>query len=84
MFVSIKLSKVHANTYPGQARLSRSGGRVGGWLGCWVAGWVAGWLRKAENKTKAQQSWGLGFAEIGNINDNDENISVDNIKIISK
>ena len=31
-----------------------------------VAGWVAGWLRKAENKAKAQQSWGLGFAELGN------------------
>ena len=38
-------------------------GRVGGW----VAAWVGGWLRKAENKAKAQQSWGLGFAELGNI-----------------
>ena len=26
---------------------------------------MAGWLRKAENKAKAQQSWGLGFAELG-------------------
>ena len=31
-----------------------------------VAGWLGGWLRKAENKAKAQQSWGLGFAELGN------------------
>ena len=30
-----------------------------------VAGWLGGWLRKAENKAKAQQSWGLGFAELG-------------------
>ena len=30
-------------------------------------GWLGGWLRKAENKAKAQQSWGLGFAELGNI-----------------
>ena len=37
------------------ARLSRSGGLV------------AGWLRKAENKAKAQHSWGLGLAELGNI-----------------
>ena len=27
---------------------------------------MGGWLRKAENKAKAQQSWGLGFAELGN------------------
>ena len=33
-------------------------GLVGGWLGVW--------LRKAENKAKAQQSWGLGFPELGN------------------
>ena len=32
-----------------------------------MAGWVAGWLRKAENKAKAQHSWGLNFAELGNI-----------------
>ena len=31
----------------------------------WVAGWLGGWLRKVENKAKAQQSWGLGFAELG-------------------
>ena len=24
-----------------------------------------GWLRKAENKAKAQRSWGLGLAELG-------------------
>ena len=24
-----------------------------------------GWLRKAENKAKLQQSWGLGFIELG-------------------
>ena len=33
----------------------------------WLAVLVGGWLRKAENKAKAQQSWGLGFAELGNI-----------------
>ena len=33
----------------------------------WGAGWLGGWLRKADNKAKAQQSWGLGFAELGNI-----------------
>ena len=32
----------------------------------WLGGWVAGWLRKAENKAKAQHSWGLGLAELGN------------------
>ena len=31
----------------------------------WVAGWLGGWLRKAGNKAKAQQSWGLGFTELG-------------------
>ena len=36
-------------------------GQVAGW----VAGWLGGWLRKAENKAKAQQSWGIGFAELG-------------------
>ena len=30
-----------------------------------MAGWLGGWLRKAENKAKAQHSWGLGFAELG-------------------
>ena len=33
----------------------------------WLGGLVAGWLRKAENKGKAQHSWGLNFAELGNI-----------------
>ena len=28
---------------------------------------VGGWPRKAENKTKAQHSWGFGFAGLGNI-----------------
>ena len=28
---------------------------------------MAGWVKKAENKAKAQQSWGLGFAELGKI-----------------
>ena len=32
-----------------------------------MAGWLGGWLRKAENKAKAQQSWGLGFAELSKI-----------------
>ena len=31
----------------------------------WLGGLVGGWLRKAENKAKAQHSWGLGFAELG-------------------
>ena len=31
----------------------------------WVAWWLGGWLRKAENKAKAQHSWGLGLAELG-------------------
>ena len=35
------------------------------WVVGWVVRWVVGWLRKAENKAKAQQSWGLGFAELG-------------------
>ena len=26
---------------------------------------MAGWVKKAENKAKAQQSWGSGFAELG-------------------
>ena len=26
---------------------------------------MAGWLRKAENKAKAQHSWGWNFAELG-------------------
>ena len=29
---------------------------------------MAGGLRKAQNKAKAHQSWGLGFAELGNNN----------------
>ena len=29
------------------------------------AGWLAWLVRKAENKAKAQHSWGLGFAELG-------------------
>ena len=33
----------------------------------WSGGLVGGWLRKAENRAKAQQSWGLGFAELGNL-----------------
>ena len=32
-------------------------------------GRVGGGLRKAENKAKAQQNWGLGFAELGNLLD---------------
>ena len=32
----------------------------------WVGGWLGGWLRKAENKAKAQHSWGLDLAELGN------------------
>ena len=31
----------------------------------WLGGRVAGWVRKAENKAKAQNSWGLGLAELG-------------------
>ena len=31
----------------------------------WVGGWLAGRLRKAENKVKAQHSWGLGLSELG-------------------
>ena len=36
-----------------------------GWGAGWVGGLVGGWLRKAGNKAKAQQSWGLGFTELG-------------------
>ena len=35
---------------------------------CWAKisqSWVCGCLRKAENKAKAQHSWGLGFADLG-------------------
>ena len=32
----------------------------------WVGGLVGGRVRKAENKAKAQHSWGLGLAELGN------------------
>ena len=32
-------------------------------------GRVAGWVRKAENKTKAQHSWGWNFAELGKNDD---------------
>ena len=32
-----------------------------------MGGWVGGCLRKVENKAKAQHSWGLNFAELGNI-----------------
>ena len=31
-----------------------------------VGGLLGGLLRKAENKAKAQHSWGLGLAELGN------------------
>ena len=30
-----------------------------------MGGWVGWRVRKAENKAKAQHSWGLGFAELG-------------------
>ena len=33
----------------------------------WLGGRMGGWLRKAENKVKAQHSWGLGLAELGKI-----------------
>ena len=33
----------------------------------WVGGLVGGRVRKAENKAKAQHSWGLGLAELSNI-----------------
>ena len=33
----------------------------------WLGGWFGGWLRKAETKARAQQSWGLGLAELGKI-----------------
>ena len=32
----------------------------------WVGGLVGGRVRKAKNKAKAQHSWGLGLAELGN------------------
>ena len=32
----------------------------------WVVGLVGGRVRKAKNKAKAQHSWGLGLAELGN------------------
>ena len=36
------------------------------WLGkTFPGGWMGGW-GKAENKAKAQHSWGLGLAELGN------------------
>ena len=43
------------------ARLSKT------FLVGWVGGLVGGRVRKAENKVKAQHSWGLGLAELGKI-----------------
>ena len=33
-----------------------------------VGGLVGWWLRKAEDKAKAQHSWGMGLAELGKKN----------------
>ena len=43
-----------------------------------VAWWLGGWVRKAENKAKAQHSWGLGLAELANNNFNNKNNSHNN------
>ena len=46
-----------------------------------VAWWVGGWVRKAEDKAKAQHSWGL--AELGNMDQRKIYLVMDSVDMIS-